>query len=329
MARPLRIEYPGAWYHVMNRGRRKEQIFFNEKDYILFIKILGDCVRLYGFEIHAYSLMPNHYHLLIHILQANLSRIMRHLNGVYTQKINFRYKFDGSLFRGRFKSMLIEKESYFLELLRYIHRNPLEAKLVDKVGSHKWTSHGGYMEKKERPQWLTTNTALMQFSQYEKIAQRELDAFVKKEVPKDLEGMLSRVKWPATLGGDEFNEMVKEKIRGKKIEEKEVPQYKDVGLTLSANEVFEILVNKQKLWEEDIFRNIKKRVYTEKKRAFVYVSREHLHLPCRDICNILGGVSFAAVSRLYEQAVREIDKKEGCYEEVRKLRDVLKLNIKT
>jgi len=313
----------------MNRGRRKEPVFFNREDYILFMKILGDCARLYDLEIHAYSLMPNHYHLLIRILKANLSRIMRHLNGVYTQKINFRYKFDGSLFRGRFKSILIEEESYFLELLRYIHRNPVEAKLVEKVDLYEWTSHRGYMIEKERPKWLTTNTALMKFSQYEKVAQEELDAFVKKEVPKNLESILSKVKWPVTLGSKQFAEMVKEKIKGKKINEKEVTQCKEIGSQLTANDVYEILVNKLKLWEEDIFRNKKKRIFTEKKRAFVYVGRENLHLPCRDICDILGGVSFAAVSRLYGQAVREIDKKEGCYEEVRKMRDALKLNIKT
>lgn len=136
MARPLRIEYPGAWYHVLNRGRRREKIFFSPADYRAFLKLLGECSKLFGIEIHSYSLLPNHYHLLIHTPMPNLSRNMRHLGGVYTQLINRKYKTEGSLFKGRFKSILIDKDSYLLELVRYIHRNPLKAKLEEKVGEY-------------------------------------------------------------------------------------------------------------------------------------------------------------------------------------------------
>jgi len=85
VARPLRIEYPGAWYHVLNRGRRKEKIYFDEADYRFFLRQLGECARLFDVQVHAYSLMPNHYHLLVKTPQANLSRIMHYLDGTYTQ----------------------------------------------------------------------------------------------------------------------------------------------------------------------------------------------------------------------------------------------------
>jgi len=128
MSRPLRIEYSGAWYHVMNRGRRREKIYYDKKDYEQFLKVLEETSSLFSVEIHAYTLMPNHYHLLIRTPKGNLSRGMRHINGVYTQRFNNKYKIDGSLFRGRYKSILVEEESYLLELVRYIHRNAYKAK---------------------------------------------------------------------------------------------------------------------------------------------------------------------------------------------------------
>ncbi|MFC1512531.1 transposase [bacterium] len=155
MARPLRIEYPNAWYHIMNRGRRKEPIFFEESDYALFIELLKQTIDLFGVQIHAYALMPNHYHLLVNTPKGNISRTMRHLNGVYTQKINKKYSIDGQLFRGKYKSILINEEEYLMELVRYIHRNPYKANLVEKIGTYKWCSHRKYMGKKnEKEKWL-------------------------------------------------------------------------------------------------------------------------------------------------------------------------------
>ena len=120
MSRPLRIEYPGAWYHVMNRGRRREKIFYEDKDYQLFLDLLGNLQDLYDLEIHAYSLMPNHYHCLVRTPRSNLGRAMRHLDGVYTQKFNRLYKSDGAIFRGRYKAILVEEDTYVTELVRYI-----------------------------------------------------------------------------------------------------------------------------------------------------------------------------------------------------------------
>ena len=123
MSRPLRIEYPDAWYHVMNRGRRSEEIFLGKEDYKTFIELLEESVELWNVRVSAYCLMTNHYHLLIQTPEANLSRCMRHINGVYTQRFNKRHHLDGQLFRGRYKSMLVDADSYLLQLVRYIHRS--------------------------------------------------------------------------------------------------------------------------------------------------------------------------------------------------------------
>jgi len=106
MSRPLRIEYPGAWYHVMNRGRRADDIFTGRKDYQCFVDLLQETSEMWGIRIAAYCLMPNHYHLLIQTPQANLSRSMRHVNGVYTQRYNRRHGCDGQLFQGRYKAIV-------------------------------------------------------------------------------------------------------------------------------------------------------------------------------------------------------------------------------
>ena len=327
MARPLRIEYPGAWYHVLNRGRRREKIFFSDNDYELFFKILGECTKLFNIEIHAYSLIPNHYHLLMHTPLGNLSRSMRHLNGVYTQKINRKYNTEGSLFKGRFKSILIEKESYLEELVRYIHTNPHRAGLEKEIGQHRWTSHFAYMNRNKRPSWLKTEDVLLQFGEYEKEAMRQLDAFVKEKVPKELSALLNRIKWPAILGGEAFNADIRERLRGKRIEKREVPQYKESMGSLSVNEAIRTIENE--IGGKAILAQKKSRKYSLKRKAFTYICRQYLYVPSRDICTALGGISYAALSKQFCLANEEIRNKRGCYQDFKKMTDILKLKVKT
>jgi putative transposase len=156
MPRTKREDYPGAWHHVMNRGIRRQKIFFEDRHCLKFLDVLGEAVERFGIEVHAYSLMPNHYHLLIRTPEGNLSLAMRHINGVYTQWLNFMRKWDGPLFRGRFTSQLVEEEDYLRLLLAYIHLNPLEAHLVKRLDSDAWTSHRAYLGKDSAPSWLST-----------------------------------------------------------------------------------------------------------------------------------------------------------------------------
>ena len=130
MARPLRIEYPGAWYHVMNRRGRRRFIFNTDDQRHYFLALLGEVYTRYQAEMHAYCLMDNHYHLLIRTPEANLQRVMRHVNGLYTQYFNRTESKDGALFRGRYKAILVDADTHWLELSRYIHRNPLEAQIT-------------------------------------------------------------------------------------------------------------------------------------------------------------------------------------------------------
>jgi len=149
MPRKDRIEYEHAYYHVMNRGRGRRTIFPSDAHYQAFLDILQAACDRFGGIMHAYCLMGNHYHLLIETPLANLSRIMRHINGVYTQKHNRLKRTDGPLFRGRYKAIVVDADSYLLQLSRYIHRNPIETKppLVQDLSEYRWSSYPAYINK--------------------------------------------------------------------------------------------------------------------------------------------------------------------------------------
>ena len=141
MARSLRIEYEGAVYHVTSRGNARADIFLCDDDREMFLDVLDYVVERFGWLCHAYCLMSNHYHLMIETTQANLSRGMARLNGMYTQRFNRKYKRVGHVFQGRYKSIIVDKDAYLLELSRYIVRNPVAAGMVDDVSDWSWSSY--------------------------------------------------------------------------------------------------------------------------------------------------------------------------------------------
>ncbi|NOZ55061.1 MAG: hypothetical protein GXP08_18300 [Gammaproteobacteria bacterium] len=156
MSRPQRIQYENAFYHVMNRGRGRQIIFHSDEYYSTFIQTLKETYERFDALIHAYCLMGSHYHLLIETPRANLDRVMRHINGVYTQRYNRLKRTDGPLFRGRYKAILVERDSYLLQLSRYIHRNPVDMKppIVKVLESYRWSSYPAYINRAKAESWL-------------------------------------------------------------------------------------------------------------------------------------------------------------------------------
>jgi putative transposase len=155
MARRPRIDYPGAWHHVMHRGARRAPIFNSDDHCSTFLGHVAAAVEMFEIEVHAYSLMPNHYHLLVRSPHGNLSRAMRHLNACYTQHVNAMHGWDGPVFRGRFHSELVHNEASLPFVLAYIHLNPLRAGLATRLDSACWTSHRAYLGRDPAPDWLT------------------------------------------------------------------------------------------------------------------------------------------------------------------------------
>ncbi len=159
MPRPPRIQYPGAWHHVMNKGSSGQDIYLDRGDRRYFIKLLAESASRFDVEIHGYCLMGNHYHLLVRTPKPELDRMMHHLAGVYTRVFNARHGRDGPLFRARYKSILVETNDYVVAVSRYIHRNPLDIGVADLVG-YEWSSLGAYVGARTPQPWLDRTTIL-------------------------------------------------------------------------------------------------------------------------------------------------------------------------
>lgn len=182
MTRPLRIEYPGAVYHLTARGNGRQSIFLSDSDRTLFLDILAATVKRYNWLCHGYCLMDNHYHLLVETIDANLSLGMRHLNGVYTQRFNRKHSRVGHVFQGRFKSILVEKQAHLLELCRYIVLNPVAAKMVSHPSAYPWSSYNYTVKPKKKPDFLHNDWLLGQFSVKRKTARKLYFEFVEEGV---------------------------------------------------------------------------------------------------------------------------------------------------
>lgn len=213
MSRPLRIEFPGAWHHVMNRGRRRENIFTSSEDYQAFLKVLHEAADLWGLKLAAYCLMSNHYHLLVHTPNGNLSRCMRHINGIYTQRFNRRWKTEGQLFRGRYKAILIEEDSHLLEVLRYVHRNPLRAGLVKNLKAFPWSSHHGYLSAARKWDWLHKDFLLSMLSKKRSGRLASYKDFASLDDSEKTERFYSLKNLPSVMGDDSFKEWITEQFQ--------------------------------------------------------------------------------------------------------------------
>ncbi len=213
MARPLRIEYPGAVYHITSRGNAKRPIFKDDRDRKRFLEILSSVVKRYNWLCYGYCLMDNHYHLLIETPDANLSKGMRQLNGVYTQAFNRTHKSVGHVFQGRYKAILVEKESYLLELCRYVVLNPVRAGIVKRPEDWRWSSYISTVGIKRPPEYLTVGWIFGQFGSNRKKAKKSYKDFVRAGIKE--ENLWKNLKGQILLGRREFIEKFRDLLLGK------------------------------------------------------------------------------------------------------------------
>jgi len=209
MSRPLRIEFPGAVYHVTARGDRREPIYEDDGDRTQFLSILGEALDRFNAQCLAYCLMGNHYHLVLFTREGHLSRLMRQLNGVYTQTYNRRHTKVGHLFQGRFKTILVDRESYLLSLCRYVERNPVASHLVAQAQDWLWSSCRAHLLIEEGPHWLDSDGlwAFVLGQTLNSVADRRVAAGLYAELlgqPLDEPLWASGLRQRIYLGGKEF-----------------------------------------------------------------------------------------------------------------------------
>jgi REP element-mobilizing transposase RayT len=221
MARPLRIEYPGAFYHVTSRGNEQKDVFKSRKDKEKFLDYLSSATVRYGAVIHVFCLMSNHYHLLLETPEGNLSQIMRHINGAYTTYFNVKRKRSGHLFQGRYKAILVEADEYAAELSRYIHLNPVKAGMVTAPEEYEWSSYRHYIGLTEAPAWLKTSFILGWFSGED--AKKKYRQFVDDAAKQETESPLKGAVASTILGRSGFLKLITETYLGEIEEDRNLP----------------------------------------------------------------------------------------------------------
>lgn len=214
MSRPLRLEYPGAVWHVTARGNDRRDVFRDDADREQFLSILGRTVGLFRWKLHAWVLMGNHYHVLVETPEPTLSRGMRQLGGLYTQAFNRRHRRAGHLFQGRFKSVLVGKESHLLELARYVVLNPVRAGVATSARAWRWSSYRATAGLTAAPPWLETDWTLRQFGTSRRTAQERYRAFV-AEGKRAAFDPWAEVRQQIYLGTDEFLDEALERAGGR------------------------------------------------------------------------------------------------------------------
>ena len=299
MARSLRIEYENAYYHVIQRGLERRQIFSTDRDKERFLQYLRDSQDKYGTIVHAYCLMDNHYHMIIQTPLSNLSNIMHYINTSYVVYYNRKNKRVGPLYQGRYKSILIEQDEYLFHLSRYIHLNPIRAKKVKEVGEYRWSSYHDYVSDISDGSWIETNMILGNFGKTINKSRQEYKKFVIAGVGKDKEirkYIEENTYKGFVMGSVEFCKEIYEKyIEGK--EDEEIPKIREFKK------------------DRDLDRNAieeKVRLLTKDEKAIrkytIYMMRKYTQRSLKEIAGCFLGIGDTGVSILCARVDRERNK---------------------
>src|SRR5438874_8840448 len=193
MARQLRLQYPGSLWHLSSLGNRSENIYYDNSDRDFFLELLGKCVTRFDWILYAYVLLPNHFRFVIQLTAETLSRGMQWLNGRYAQTLNRRRHRSGHVFQGPFDGVLIDKETYFLEVLRDVVLSPMKAGIVTRPEDYLWSTHRAVLGEVEPPEWLAVDDILSQFAPNRDLARANYRQFVDAPIGVDTSLWTNRV----------------------------------------------------------------------------------------------------------------------------------------
>lgn len=265
MARPYRLQAEGCFYHITSRGNNRKAIYISEKDRVKFLEYLTTAKDKFKFYVYAYCLMTNHYHMFIETTQANLSRIMQYLNTAYTTYYNVKRKHSGHLFQGRYKSILVEQDAYFAELTRYIHLNPVRAKIVTHPIQYPWSSYKAYIQNKD-----DGFVDLNRVKQFLGMDLTRYSAFVEKA--KDYPNPFKNVYAGFILGGVKF---IKDKLNHlqTEVESKDFAYKRAVKNIIEHESIINAVADYFKITSDDLCYS-KKRPLTAKHMAIYLIRRK-------------------------------------------------------
>ena len=281
----MRIEYPGAFYHVTARGNERKTIFRATENYEKFIGYLESATERYGAKIHCFCLMPNHYHLLLETPRGNLHTILHHLNTSYTNYFNSKTRRAGHLLQGRYHAILVEKDGYALELSRYIHLNPVRAHLVNDPSRYDWSSYSVYIGIGKGWKWLEKRFILNQISSKERRAQRGYEKYVKEGASQKMEHPLEKVVGSTILGSEGFIEWVRGRWVGKESINRDIPALRRLARW---PDLSKILKETEKVFGSGT---------SESRRVALYLSHRLSGVSLREIGKFFGGIGPSAVTQ--------------------------------
>jgi REP element-mobilizing transposase RayT len=293
MSRPLRIEYPGAFYHVMHRGNAGSDLFKSDRDREKFLDYISKAVERYEIKVHTYCLMSNHYHFLIETPHPNLSQAIKWINVSYAAYFNRKRKRSGHLFQGRFKAVLVDADEYFKRLSRYIHLNPVRAGMVAHCKDYPWSSYpafGGYTKPLE---WLEARWLLSLFAKDQGKAKKRYRNFVESVQNQKIENPSNDIISGVILGGADFANWVKQEILNRKSDVKEIPQLRSLKPRLTPEDLILAVCEEFDCERERILRKGKKRNLA--RDLAIYLSRQMTGESGVALGRLFGGISGAGV----------------------------------
>jgi putative transposase len=294
MGRPLRVEYAGALYHITSRGNERKKIFLDDGDRKKFLTILEDYHDRYGILIHSYVLMDNHYHLILETPKGNVLKVMHGINGGYTGYFNRRYGRSGHLFQGRYKGIMIDKDSYLIPLSRYVHMNPVRAGVVERPEQYRWSSYLGYIGRGKENEWVEYTWILSQFGSRRLGAKRRYREYTEEALKKRVDNPLKSLHSQVILGGEEFIKRIRGMVTGKALSHEIVERKR----LLEYPRLEEVVKGVARAFEinEEMIRGKGGRDNTAR-RVALYLAQRYTGLSNKAIGDIFGGIHYSAVSK--------------------------------
>ena len=318
MSRPLRVEYPGVFYHVMNRGNAGDSIFKSKKDKERFLECLENSVERFSLRIHTYCMMGNHYHLLLETLEPNLSKAMQWIHVSYAAYFNRKRDRVGHLFQGRFKAILVDADEYLKQLSRYIHLNPVRAKIVERPADYFWSSYGDFIGKTKPPKWLETEWLLSQFGRKGKVASENYQDFVEGIKIEELENPVKDLTGGFILGSMDFVAWVKERYLSSKTEEKEIPQLKKLKPKIEVKTIVKVIADEYGCDEDRIlFKGRKKNMPRD---IAIYLARDLTGESGVNLGQYFGNISGAGITVRYTKLSNTMIKNPKLKKQINRLK---------